>query len=119
MIIINHKDEEYLNLDEIRKKFLKYTRKAFQLIPKIMNPKILDIGCGTDVPTIELAKLSGAEITAIDINAYEIKRLDKKIKKEKVSNQIKTIHGSLFNNNFSDKAFDIIWAEGVFHIIGF
>jgi len=117
--IINHNDEEPLNLDEIRKKFLIYTRKAFQLIPKIENPKILDIGCGTGVPTIELAKLSGAEITAMDINANEIKILSKKIKKSKLNNQIKTIHGSLFNNDFEEQLFDIIWAEAVFHIIGF
>ncbi|MFO7796191.1 MAG: methyltransferase domain-containing protein [Promethearchaeati archaeon] len=119
MIIIKIKDGEPLDLDEIRKKFIKYTRKGFQLIPKIENPKILDVGCGTGVPTIELAKISGGEIIAMDINAKELKILDKKIIKQKLNNQIKTINRSLFNNNFKDQSFDIIWAEGVFHIIGF
>ena len=44
--------------DHIRENLNKYTRKAFRLLPKLKNPNIVDIGCGTGVPTIELAKIS-------------------------------------------------------------
>ncbi len=48
--------------DESRRNLLKYTRKAFRMIPGIKNPDILDIGCGSGIPTVELAKLSGGKV---------------------------------------------------------
>ena len=44
--------------DIIREGLSKYTRKAFQVLPKLDKPCILDIGCGSGVPTIELAKIT-------------------------------------------------------------
>jgi ubiquinone/menaquinone biosynthesis C-methylase UbiE len=108
-----------LEIDKFREVFLKYTREAFQLIPKIERPRILDVGCGTGVPTIELAKLSKGNIIAIDINAEDLKKLDEKIEIGKLSDQIKIVQTSLFKNKFDDNFFDIIWAEGFLHIIGF
>jgi len=57
-----------LNLEQFREVFLKYTRKAFQMLPKMDKPCILDIGCGTGLTTIELARLSDGEIIGIDID---------------------------------------------------
>jgi hypothetical protein len=44
--------------DRIRKHFLKYTIKAFQMLPQMEHLRIIDISCGSGVSTIELAKLS-------------------------------------------------------------
>ncbi|HJX03327.1 MAG TPA: class I SAM-dependent methyltransferase, partial [Dehalococcoidia bacterium] len=55
--------------DGFRKRLLKYTRKAFQLLPQLDHPRILDIGCGSGVPTLELARLSNGEIVAVDNDA--------------------------------------------------
>lgn len=38
--------------DKIRKRLLKYTRKAFRMLPQMEKPRILDIGCGSGIPTI-------------------------------------------------------------------
>ena len=46
----------------------KYTAKAFRMLPKLDNPRILDIGCGRGGPTMELARLSQGWITAVDID---------------------------------------------------
>ena len=45
-----------------------YTQKAFEMIPPIKKPKILDIGCGPGLQTIKLAKLTDGTIIGIDIH---------------------------------------------------
>jgi len=44
-----------INADQLRITFLKYTKNAFEMLPQIDKPRILDIGCGSGVPTLELA----------------------------------------------------------------
>ena len=55
----------------IRGNLNKYTRKAFEFLPKINKPRILDIGCGGGVPTTELANLSDGKIIALDNDPEE------------------------------------------------
>jgi len=105
--------------DIFRKNLLKYTKKAYQMIPKIKNPRILDVGCGSGVPTIELAKLSGGKVTAIDTDQILLNKLRKKVKQENLSKQVTIKNQSIFDINFPLESFDIVWAEGVLHIIGF
>jgi len=105
--------------DQIRNHFLKYTRQAFQLLPRIKEPRILDVGCGLGNPTIELAKLSDGEITGIDIDQNMLNRLNKKVQEEGLSNRMFTKKCSIADIDFPDETFDIIWAEGSIHIVGF
>jgi ubiquinone/menaquinone biosynthesis C-methylase UbiE len=106
-----------LNIEQIRAVFLKYTRKTFQMLPKMERPRILDIGCGTGIPTIELAQLSDGEIIGIDIDPKALDKLDLKIEKNGLLRRIKTINCSLYKTKFPDKYFDILWDEGVIHIL--
>ncbi len=108
-----------INQDQFREGFNKYTRKAFQMLPELDKPRILDIGCGSGVPTIELARLSDGEIIAIDIDQSLLDILDRKIEEEGFQNRIKTMKCSLFEIDFPNESFDIIWAEGSISIIGF
>jgi len=105
--------------DHFRERLNKYTRKAFQMLPKLEKPRILDIGCGSGVPTFELANLSDGEIIGIDINQSLLDKLDRKIEEEGFSSRVKTVKCSLFKINFPDESFDIIWAEGSIWTIGF
>lgn len=106
-----------LNVEKMREVFLKYTRKAFEMLPKIENPIILDIGCGSGTPTIELAKLSDGEITGIDIDQAALDKFKLKIEKEGLSNRIKIFNRSIYNTDFSAESFNLIWDEGVLHIL--
>ena len=54
--------------DELRKPLLKYTRKAFRMFPNMYRLQILDVGCSSGVPTLELTKLSKGEIIGINID---------------------------------------------------
>ena len=111
--------EEMLNdLDDFRKVFNKYTIKAFQKLPKLDKPRILDIGCGSGVPTLELAKLSDGEIVGIDIDQEILDRLSRKIEQEGLTNRVKAIKCSLTDIKFPDNSFDIVWAEGSITTLG-
>ena len=113
--------EEMLNeldLDHFRKVFSKYTVEAFRKLPKLEKPRILDIGCGSGVPTIELAKLSDGEVIGIDIDQESLDRLSRKIEQEGLTDRVKAIKCSLINIKFPDNSFDIIWAEGSITSLG-
>ena len=99
--------------DLFRKNFNKYTRKAFQFLPAINKPRILDIGCGTGESTLEIARISDGEITAIDIAENSLKVFDKKIVENNLKHQIQTKKCSIHDMTFPNNSFDVIWMEGL------
>ena len=103
----------------IRERLLKYTRKAFRMLPKLDKPRILDIGCGSGVPTVELARLSGGEVIGIDIDQDMLDVLKGKVEKAGLSDRVEVINCSLLDIKFPDESFDLIWAEGSINVIGF
>ena len=105
-------------IEQIRANFLKYTAQAFQLLPKMEKPCILDVGCGSGNPTMELARLTDGVITGIDTDQTSLKQLNEKISVRGLNN-ITVKNCSLFETNFPSKSFDIIWAEGVIHLLKF
>jgi SAM-dependent methyltransferase len=105
--------------DRIRRRLLKYTRKAFQMIPRMERPLILDIGCGSGISTQELAKLSRGEVIGIDIDQAVLDKFARRIRKAGLANQIHVMNRSMFDMDFPDKSFDIVWAEGSVYAIGF
>jgi len=105
--------------DHIRENLNKYTKKAFDFLPKIKNPNILDIGCGTGVPTIALAKLSSGQIIGIDIDEISLNLLRGKIQELGFHNRVSVIKGSINTMDFPEESFDIIWAEGSLFVMGF
>jgi ubiquinone/menaquinone biosynthesis C-methylase UbiE len=106
-----------LNAEGLRSVFLKYTREAYESIPKMDKPHILDIGCGTGMPTLELARLSNGEITGIDIDQKSLDKLTIKIKNEGLSERARVINCSIYNTKFESECFDILWEEGVIHLL--
>lgn len=105
--------------DRVRARLCKFTRKAFQLLPKLDSPSILDVGCGSGVSTMELAKLCDGRIVALDIDEHALNRFDAKIKRAGFSHRVRTLKCSMLNMDFPDDSFDIIWAEGSIWVIGF
>ena len=83
------------------------------------DPHILDFGCGSGIPTLELAKLSGGKIIGIDVDQNQLNRFNKRIQDEGLSNRVFAKNCSLLDVDFPDETFDIIWAEGSIHIVGF
>jgi ubiquinone/menaquinone biosynthesis C-methylase UbiE len=105
--------------DKLRARMLPHLRRAYQQIPPMPKPRILDIGCGSGVPTLELARISDGEITGIDIDKAALSRLEEKAKKADLGHKVQVICGSLKNMDFPEASFDILWAEGSIFVIGF
>ena len=105
--------------DIIRANLCKYTRRAFESIPIPKNPIILDIGCGSGVPTIELATLCDCRIIALDHDRHQLDLIEIKLKEKGLEDKIEILHCSIDKMNFADESFDIIWSEGSIFVVGF
>jgi cyclopropane fatty-acyl-phospholipid synthase-like methyltransferase len=117
---MNVKSNIYFNLkDTCRKGLLPYLESAFSNIPDISNPEILDIGCGTGVPTLWMAAHLKGSVTAIDIQKEPLQFLEQKVKAGQLQSRVKTICSSFPDYPFQPESFDIILAEGYLNIVGF
>jgi len=83
------------------------------------QPKILDIGCGTGMQTLDLAKLSGGEIIAIDFHQPFLDELVRRAKEAGVEAQIQARKLSMLEMDFERERFDLVWSEGAIYIMGF
>jgi len=108
-----------MDRDIVRGRLLKYTRRAFRMLPKLDKPRILDIGCGSGVPTMELARLGQGEVIGIDMDQPALDKLTKKIRETGFSDRVQAVNCSILDMVFPDESFDIIWSEGSIFVIGF
>jgi ubiquinone/menaquinone biosynthesis C-methylase UbiE len=96
------------------------TRKTYLLLKDLpKHPRLLDIGCGPGMQTIELAKLSHGKIDALDNHQPFLDQLKYSAEKEGVSDQINIVQGDMCNLKYEPKSFDVIWCEGAIFLIGF
>jgi len=108
-----------MDRDIVRRRLLKYTRRAFRMLPKLDKPRILDIGCGSGVPTMELARLGQGEVIGIDIDQPALDKLNRKIREAGFANRVQAINCSVLDMVFPNESFDVIWSEGSIFVIGF
>lgn len=96
------------------------TRKAYKLLPNLPpQSNILDVGCGSGMQTLELARISEGQITALDNYQPFLDDMKRRAEAEGLDNKIKTVNGSMFELPFAKGTFDLIWSEGAVFIIGF
>jgi len=109
----------YEKKDSCRKGLLQYLDAICGRIRLKGNLKILDIGCGTGVPTLRLAETFPGQIIAIDNDPVAVNFLNFKINNEKLQDRIQTVCKSFSDFKVDDEAYDIIIAEGFLNVIGF
>ena len=105
--------------ERMRESLLEYTRQAFDMLPPLDKPRVLDIGCGSGAPTLELARLTGGKVTGIDIDRAALEFLREKIVKAGLQDRVDAQYCSAAEIKFPDESFDLVWSEGCIHIIGF
>jgi len=96
------------------------TRKAYSMIRDMPpEPRILDIGCGPGVQTMELAKLSGGVVVALDLMPQMIARVKEAAAGQGLADKIETIQMDMKKMDFPVNSFDLIWSEGAIYLLGF
>ncbi len=97
------------------------TKKAFSMLADLPpRPEILDIGCGSGMQTIELARTCGhCRITAVDIHQPYLADLARRAASAGVGDRITTLQASMNDLPFEDASFDVLWAESSIFVVGF
>jgi ubiquinone/menaquinone biosynthesis C-methylase UbiE len=96
------------------------TKKAYSMLkPVPSQPRILDVGCGPGMQTLELARISGGQITALDVYQPFLDRITQSAAGEGLTERVKTVNKSMLEMEFDLGSFDVIWAEGSIFIQGF
>lgn len=112
-------NEYYKIKDYCRQGLVKHLEKVCFEIPRLVNCNILDVGCGTGVPTLWLSENFPGIIIAIDSDSKAINYLQHKIRDRELQNRIKTICLSFDEFNYQTGHFNIILAEGFLNVVGF
>ena len=87
--------------------------------PDLKQGKILDIGCGSGMQTLTLARLCpDCRITAIDVHQPFLDDLILRAKNAGLEGRIVTHRLSMDNLPFNEASFDSIWSEGSAFIMG-
>ncbi|KAJ3332963.1 hypothetical protein HDU76_012460 [Blyttiomyces sp. JEL0837] len=68
--------------------------------------KCLDVGCGVGGPLREIVKFSGAHVTGINNNEYQVKRCDILAQKAGLSPLCRAVQGDFCNMPFQEGTFD-------------
>ncbi|MDH4209843.1 MAG: class I SAM-dependent methyltransferase [candidate division WOR-3 bacterium] len=105
--------------DYLRANLLPFTRKAFRMLPELDGPNIIDVGCGTGVVTLELARLSNGRVVGVDIDQTALDRLKSSVEQVDFGYRVSVVKCSMCDMKFAANSFDIIWSEGSIFVIGF
>ncbi|MEW5298705.1 MAG: hypothetical protein WDW38_000551 [Sanguina aurantia] len=72
--------------------------------------KCLDCGCGVGGPMRTIASTSGAHVTGITINEYQVSRAKHHNKQQNVSDLTNVVRGDFLNMPFESRTFDAAYA---------
>jgi SAM-dependent methyltransferase len=96
------------------------TRKAFEMMLALPDsPRILDVGCGPGMQTVELLRIGAGTVLALDFLPEMIDRVNAKAVSAGVSDRLETMVKDMREMDFPVSSFDIIWSEGAIYNLGF
>ena len=106
--------------EEFRGRMLAYTRIAYANLPDLPAiPRILDLGCGSGMVSLELARLSGGVVTGIDVDMQELREFRNRMRAAGLGSRVRAVGMSFVSPLFDNTVFDLLWAEGVTRFIPF
>ncbi|KAH7134177.1 S-adenosyl-L-methionine-dependent methyltransferase [Dactylonectria macrodidyma] len=72
--------------------------------------KVLDVGCGVGGPAREIVKFTGAHVTGLNLNEYQVARATIYAEQERLSHKLKFVQGDFMQIPFPDNSFDAVYA---------
>jgi SAM-dependent methyltransferase len=96
------------------------TADALRRLPQdSASAAVLDLGCRPGRQTLVLAKLLGAQVTAVDIHGPFLRQLERAAEAQGLSHLIKTRHEDMGTLDLPPGSIDLIWSEGAAYFLGF
>lgn len=96
------------------------TKKAFGMLGSLPPaPRILDVGCGPGMQTLELLRLSRGSVVALDLMPRMIERLEAGARAAGVADRLTTRVQDMGAMDFPPESFDLVWSEGAIYLLGF
>lgn len=96
------------------------TRRAYSVCGGLPSrPEILDVDCGSGMQTLELARISDGNITALDDYQPVLDTLNENVKSEGLSSRVTVVKGTMFELPYAVGSCDLILSEGAIFIMGF
>lgn len=74
------------------------------------DAKVLDVGCGVGGPARNIAHFTGAHVTGITINNYQVSRGNQLCARQGVAENVKLVQGDFMKLPFEDNSFDGVYA---------
>ena len=96
------------------------TERALSLCEGLPDaPRIADIGCGSGAQTLDLARATRGDITAIDLSEDFLQTLRAKVEEQGLGWRLSIVAGDMNDLPFAEDEFDLLWSEGAIYIMGF
>jgi SAM-dependent methyltransferase len=96
------------------------TRRAFEMMRGLPSaPRILDLGCGPGVQTVDLLRLCAGKVTALDLLPQMIARVEEVAEQAGAADRLETIQADMNEVRLPAASFDVVWSEGAIYNMGF
>ncbi|MBL4866122.1 MAG: methyltransferase domain-containing protein [Pseudomonadales bacterium] len=73
------------------------------------NDQVLDAGCGIGGSCVWLANNIGAQVTGINITAYQLQKAQRIVRKQGIEDKVRFEKMSFLDTSFDDNTFDVVW----------
>ncbi len=96
------------------------TRRALGMMEGVpAKSRILDIGCGPGMQTVELLKNTSGTVVALDVFPGMLARVQDTAAQAEVADRLETLQLDMNEMDFPTGSFDVIWSEGAIYFLGF
>ena len=105
--------------DACRSNLNPYLARALDVISLPPGARIADLGCGSGVSALEIARLADCTLFAADQDGASLERLKIKLKSAPNGERITVIHSPVEKLKLPEPKMDLVLSEGLFNLIGF